>query len=124
MLGLDREPSDAGMRGAAARGWRLDEARAARPAMGGGGGVALPEIPLNAGRARYVAGDAALAAGPYSRRPNDDFSDLDSFAISRLRPAGDPPLLRAPAPVKVAAGGGGGGGGVRRTDWSAKYGGR
>jgi hypothetical protein len=132
MLGLDREPSDLARRtqpmGAhqthshqtsAARPWRV-------PEDSGRGQPLLPEIPFNAGRARYVAGDAPLA-GPYSRRSDTDFGDLDNFSLSRFRPGGADlnPVLRAP--VQVRAGGGAGGGvggsvGARRTDWTAKYG--
>ena len=126
MLGLDRELSDAGRQGGGGGGgggagrqpWRLPEAR---PSVG-----ALPDITLNAGRARYVAGDGLLASGPYSRQPLSMAGDpeLDGYSISRLR-ADLGPSLRSGVPSVVKAGGGGlggvGGGGARRTDWSAKY---
>eukprot|EP00048_Salpingoeca_helianthica_P013398 m.200404 g.200404 ORF g.200404 m.200404 type:complete len:523 (-) comp15497_c6_seq1:53-1621(-) len=121
MLGLDREPSDVsrhagGGGGAGARQpWRLPEAR---PSVG-----ALPDITLNAGRARYVAGDGLLAGGPYTRQPLAMAADpeLDGYSISRLRADLGPslrgaPVVKAGGPALGAAGAGG-----RRTDWASKY---
>lgn len=127
MLGLDRETSDAGRvvggggggNGGGRQPWRLPEAR---PSVN-----ALPDITLNAGRARYVAGDGLLASGPYTRQPLSvaGDNDLDGYSISRLRADMGPALRGGPPAVKAggALGGGGGGGNslARRTDWSAKY---
>jgi hypothetical protein len=116
MLGLDREPSDVTRGGGAAsrQPWRLPDAR---PGAG-----ALPDITLNAGRARYVAGDGLLAGGPYTRQPLALGSDpeLDGYSISRLRADLGPSLRGAPV---VKAGGplAGAGAGGRRTDWASKY---
>ena len=123
MLGLDREASDVsrapagGMGGGGAGGrqpWRLPEAR---PSAG-----ALPDITLNAGRARYVAGDGLLAGGPYTRQPLSMADpELDGYSISRLRADLGPPMRGAPV-VKAGGAALGGSGAVgRRTDWASKY---
>lgn len=130
MLGLDRgaverEASDVGRRP-----WRVpDEPRRA--------GL-LPDIALNAGKARYVAGDAPLPSGPYTRLRADDAmaggafgrrgmdDEFDSLGALRLRQGEAMQAPRVPA-IRAGAlgvGGGGGGGAARRTDWAAKYGGR
>ena len=126
MLGLsgqDREASDAGAR---SRQWRVpDDAARARP----GAGSLLPDISLNAGKARYVAGDAPLPAGPYSRRPLDEVGlrrggdsdlDMDSYGLRR----GDVGQRATAVPSLAIRAGGAVGGAARRTDWSAKYGNR
>lgn len=116
MLGLDREPSDVS-RGPG-RQWRLPDAR---PSVG-----ALPDITLNAGRARYVAGDGLLNSGPYTRQPLIGDNDFDGYSISRIRADLGPSLRGAGAPVLKAGGAplGGAGAGARRTDWASKYGNR